>query len=130
MVFLKDILHAKLRFPHINFFKIVLVISALAVAFSAVYYLVIFLPEKERMKLEWEKEAATAEANRKAADETYRRLMLDACLADADSNYSTNWENSCKVLGKAKDCSLPSDTADRWDKLHKQDRDECYKRYP
>lgn len=37
----------------------------------------------------------------------YARVTLNQCNAQANNNYSENWDNACKMLNKEKNCNLP-----------------------
>ena len=133
MVFLKDIPHSKRHLPKIDFLKLVLLLAALATAFSVFYYLVIFLPEKERTRIELERELAATEAAKEASEEADRQFnqsMLEACLADAESDYNSNWDGECKSQGLSKDCRLPQYNADSIDDTRSERKDDCFKQYP
>jgi len=110
------------------------------------------------MKLDkeyWEGEAAHFQ--KMIENEVEKESKLDACLSTAGELYQINWSNSCKTKAEAAkiayakcianeyvwcdnnysaeertfnaECSLPSDTAKRWDNSLKESKDECFKRY-
>lgn len=105
------------------------------------------------------RQQAELEAKEQAATQAQQKsLLLDACLSDARANYDANWASSCKLkaanitkgyqdcLGyggdasvcrqswgyppNLTDCTLPQNTADSWNNQYKDERNECYKRYP
>ena len=55
--------------------------------------------------------------------------QLDICLASASSTYISNWNSTCESEGKAADCQLTMVQAERWDKLHTEAKNDCYRRY-
>lgn len=73
---------------------------------------------KEKLRLEQEQE--------KVANENSR----GACLVDALNNYSAFWDQTCKGAGKKPSCSLYNTQSSRVDKSYKEEKDECYKKYP
>lgn len=86
-----------------KFTKIILIFSVLLVAFSAFYYFVIFLPQKEEAKIELEKEQQAQKQQEQKKEELERKkqqLLLDACLKDAYETYTADWTNACKLQAK------------------------------
>lgn len=112
---LKERLSAKHYLPHIDLTKLVLLSAVLIVAFSVFYYLMIFIPEKER---------------REEAEQTLRWTNLNACLTATSDDYMAMWNQFCKDLGLGEDCILPFNLSDRCDEHYKEHRDECFKLYP
>lgn len=86
------------------------------------------------------------------------QVLLDSCLLQVETNYSSNWAASCKAHAKtvedgyknclgpytdsqfcrslwgtpdsSKNCSLPSSMAQNIESLRTQGKQECYYRYP
>jgi len=58
------------------------------------------------------------------------RYLLEQCLKQADDAKHEHWCKECESLGKKKDCMLPFENAERLDKLYKERKDECFKKYP
>lgn len=133
----------------------VLVFSVLLVALSFVYYYTYFLPQKESMRLKYEEEKETKqleleikkieleeqkqeqlqeqleeERKEEKAIRERNRYLLEQCLENAFEYYSNYWDKHCEELGKEKDCSLPSYYVERLDKLYKEMKDDCFKKYP
>lgn len=73
-----------------------IIASVFLIAFSIFYYLVIYIPGKERQKVEDQKQ----EELQKKKVEDDKKLQLDTCLIRADTQYSDNWNNECKSQGK------------------------------
>lgn len=70
------------------------------------------------------------QAKAEASDREFRLEARDSCLQAADDDYRRRWENTCESLGKATDCLLPGDTADSYDREHREGRDHCLRLYP
>ncbi|MDD3687855.1 MAG: hypothetical protein PHE56_13975 [Bacteroidales bacterium] len=94
-------------------FSIALIIIALAVA----YYLVIFLPNKERNDNNETRSSQILEATEKSANKT----KLDECLNDVNQRFSASLKDNPKLSSEDAKIFL--------DFVQKQ-RDECYKKYP
>lgn len=79
-----------------NWFKL----GILAIGLMVAYFFWQVLVVQPRMERE---ERKTTEFNQKLEEETRRteaKSNLDQCVADADKKYSSNWNNSCKSLGR------------------------------
>ena len=79
--------------------KRLIAISFLIIALSVAYYFVIFLPQKEKQKLEQEKLRITQEqhnAAQKEEEAKSQKESLDSCLLDAEIGYSKNWNKECR----------------------------------
>lgn len=106
--------------------KNIVAASLLIIALSFAYYFVIFLPEKEKAKLEQEK----IEQEDKQKQWLLNKTGLENCLKDAEKTENDFWNKTCKdVLGKKDGCLLPQDYADRVDAHGKNLREECFKKY-
>ncbi|GJH30235.1 hypothetical protein [Caballeronia novacaledonica] len=111
---------------------IVAVVCSLLLAGAGVfYYFVIFLPGIERQKLELSQQAerdaakraeqAMIDAKNKEEQakndaflkETQKKLMYDACKADARSNYTADWANACKDIASMTSQGLRNCLADK-----------------
>jgi len=133
----------------------VLVFSVLLMALSFVYYYTYFLPQKESMRLKYEEEREIKqieleikqieleeqkqkqlqeqlekEREEEKADKERREYLLEECLQQTYDAYKEFWDSECEILGKEKDCWLPSWNAERCDKYHKEMKDDCFKKYP
>jgi len=87
----------------IDFFKIIIAITLLIIALSVAYYFVIFLPQKENQKIELQRleaEEEKTEAEQKKKEAESKSQLLSICLGQAESTYSSNWNNECKSQGK------------------------------
>jgi preprotein translocase subunit YajC len=106
-----------------NWFKLSFALAIILIGASVFYYFVIYLPQKEQMRIEADKQTEEmkikAEQNKleqerlddllkeqkiKQAEED-REEKLNACIATAANLYSDNWLNECiaRVLSP-KDC--------------------------
>ena len=71
------------------------------------------------------KERAKEEAIRKRNE-----YLLEECLQQSYYAYKKDWRGACEALGKEEDCNLPSSTSERLNRLFKERRDECFRKYP
>lgn len=79
-----------------NWFKLGILVVLLLVGW-AIYTALVVEPERQRAAAEFK---ASLEQTTKQAQETERQKNLDACLADASTNYSEQWYRECKSEGK------------------------------
>jgi hypothetical protein len=88
--------------------------SFLIIALSIAYYLVIFLPEKNKQQLEHEQQLRAA-----------NQQALEACLDEVDQRlFSPEAQESMKgVPGTSENIQLLMD-------MIKGEKEECYKKYP
>lgn len=142
----------------IDFNKLIIGVLALSVllgAFSLVYYYVYFLPQKESMRLEYEEEKEIKkleleikqiELERQKQEQLEKQLeedrrerervrerreyLLEQCLEQAYDVYITGWNRDCEERGLEKECGLPTNLAERWDKIHREMKEDCFKKYP
>lgn len=117
--------------------KVAIIVGVAIITLSIAYYCVIFLPQKEQNKLNFEREKWQAEQDgkKKAAEDaaqnaTSNRLLLNLCLTSADETYSAQWEKECESRKLGKDCSLPTQIANDVGDYRKELKDDCYKNYP
>jgi|ERR1044071_429024 hypothetical protein len=104
---------------------------------SVFYYYVIFLPKHEQVKLDFQKQQEQSrlelqKQEREALEQKQEESseMLQACLADVDINYSTDWKRNCKSQNLNDDCRLPINLAESIDNNRNESRDFCLKQYP
>ena len=112
--------------------KVSIIAGALIVALSIAYYLVIFMPQKEKARVEQQKQEQQAKDDeKKQAEErtANNKKALSFCLMGADTNY---WEYM-KINGtEKKDGTIYADN-DYWDRAEKTKQSEitnCYRKYP
>lgn len=99
--------------------KISIIIGALLLASSIAYYLVIFLPQKERTMLEqWSQQ------------QVKNKSLLANCLDNASKVHENNWNDACASRGAGERCGLPTNVSSRIDKSHEGDKDDCFRKYP
>lgn len=118
--------------------KISIIVGTLIVALSIAYYLVIFLPQKEKTRVEQQKQDQQTEEQKENAEkaeiskkENQNKLLLSACLADADDNYWNYME--LNGTGKRTDKNGVNAYQRYWDaaeKIKKEETDTCFKKYP
>lgn len=100
-------------------------ISMLIVALSLGYYFVIFLPQKESQRLLREESIRKQEVN----EAKERQRQLNFCLTAAEFSKDNFWDRECESRGLTENCSLPAYNADRVDDTHKEDRNECFRKF-
>lgn len=112
--------------------KISIIAGALIIALSIAYYLVIFMPQKEKARVEQQKQEQQAkDEEKKRAEEKIvtNKRALNFCLSLADDNY---WAY-VKLNGtEKKDGTVYADN-DVWDRADKTKQSEitnCYRKYP
>ena len=121
--------------------KISIMAGALIVALSVAYYLVVFLPRKETMRIEQQKkeqEAGDRQEKEKIKRENEAKLenkaKLDECLEKAREDYLERWKKQCasdrEKIGTDGMCLLDDSSADFVRKTRTEDRDICFKKYP
>ena len=96
--------------------KFAIGLSVLLVGFSIFYYLVIFLPQQNQQKLNSETVKIIKEASNQAE--------LESCLDEVSQRTSKAFTNT-KEAG-----SISNDGAKIIVEVIKQQREECYKKYP
>lgn len=89
-----------------NWFKIGILMVFIIIALSIAYYFVIFIPRKEKNKIEQERqEQVSEELKEQEAKENADRAKaeakqnLDNCISNAETAYSNNWFGECKARG-------------------------------
>ena len=106
--------------------------KTLVIIIIAIRVLALGLLYNRQKTLEKDKRATEARLERvmqeKEAQEE-KEKQLDLCLLRAQLNYSNFWERECEGLGRGEDCRLPRYNADRVDRIMKEAKDECYRRY-
>ena len=77
-----------------------------------------------------QREKARREAEAQSEKARERERLLNECLNEADERYQTRWDETCLFGGGAKGCLLNSEIAAGYDRSHRGERNECYRRYP
>ena len=99
--------------------------TAVLVALSVSYYLLIALPSLKR-----EQAAAAAQAKQQVEVEVATRATaLEACLTQTQADYTTLWEAACKERGAAAGCPLPTAVIKEQDRRRTEARNDCLRRY-
>lgn len=90
-----------------NWFKLSFSVSVILIGISIFYYFVIFIPNKEEVRIKQEElkiEQAKQEQFEKQTREEKTKLeaeeALNSCVALADKNYVALWNQECEDLGK------------------------------
>ncbi|MEK7124722.1 MAG: hypothetical protein AAB877_03545 [Patescibacteria group bacterium] len=90
-----------------NWFKLSFATSVILIGVSIFYYFVIFIPEKEEIRVKQEQlkiEQAKQEEVDKQTKEEQAKLeskeALDSCISSAKSHYTELWNNECEYLGE------------------------------
>jgi flagellar basal body-associated protein FliL len=91
-----------------SFMKLSIAISILLVSLSISYYFFFFLPSREKTRAE----------------------NLEKCLSTVNSNYEKAWDYNCKKLSRKENCTLPLPVADSLDKYYRDQKEDCFKKYP
>jgi len=108
--------------------KLALIIAILIATISVSYYHVYFVPQKERAKLELQKQMA----REKETKELLQRQSLESCLSDAEEYYkelTAKGVESCnKYPDSAYECGLS--LFDEVERDLKEAKNECFKKYP
>ena len=113
--------------------KLSIIVGVSLISISIAYYLVLFIPQKERNRIELLKE----EQPIKEQKEQEAQKKLDDCLERVEEAYSTYWADQCKAnaeeLGKSDynaKCGLSYKQSDNITNSRQENRNGCYKRYP
>ena len=109
-----------------NIVKLSVIAGALIVSLSIAYYFVIFLPQKEQARIEQHRQERE-ETEKKARQS---KIFLQACLDNAYKGYSADWDSACQSQGKAVNCTLYGGIPKGIEDHLKQDKEECFKKYP
>ncbi len=105
--------------------RVVIVICALAAAFSLFYYFVIFLPSEKRA----ERDRTIRERQEVQLQRVKDRKDYEECRGKAMEAHVSDWDRACQVYGKPKDCGLPRHSSERLDRLLREAREDCFRKY-
>jgi hypothetical protein len=97
-----------LKTPMDNFIKFSIGIGILLISLSISYYFLFFLPSREKLRTE----------------------NVENCLSVVNSNYEKAWDYNCKKLSRKENCTLPLPVADSLDKYYRDQKEDCFKKYP
>lgn len=109
-----------------NIFNLSVIATFLLIGFSVFYYFVIFLPEKERGRVEQVRQEGLNKEIQKREQET----KLDTCFNQAYEAYIARWNGICKIDGLEEKCKLPADRSEPTQIYYKELKDECFRKYP
>ena len=85
---------------------------------NSLYYLIIFLPQKEKTRL---KEAETIRQE--------NSLGLRECIIKAENERLAFWNQNCSSNGLDDNCSLPTVISNNVTKYYESWKDDCYRIY-
>lgn len=102
-----------------SLFNLSVIATLLLIGFSVFYYLVIFLPGKEKDRVEQQRSESLTKETR-----------LNSCFNQAYDSYVDRWNSTCKLDGLKEKCSLPTSRSELINTYHKDLKDECFKKYP
>ena len=93
-------------------------ISFLIISLSFAYYLILFLPNKQK-------------AEQKLQIELYEKKTqaIQECIEKGNEKIKEARDKQCKTLNRGEDCGLPKDMALRYDTAKVEMRDDCIKQY-
>lgn len=114
--------HDRLTFSNIRTKAWWGIVLSTVTAFSTI----IFATYNYQAANQLEEQTRTQEQLRQLQSQTMQS-NLDQCLAQAEQRYSDSFTSEAKSLGRT-DNTLPSDSAQRWDKFLKEWKEDCYKR--
>jgi hypothetical protein len=99
-------------------FVVIVIFAVLGIAYNS---LVVIPREK----------LAQQESARRASEqkEFMRSLNYDACVNEALRVYSSNWDGTCELLSKERDCSLPAFRAEKHEEKLSEEKDRCVQLY-
>ena len=111
--------------------KLSIIAGVLIIGFSVLYYFTIFLPSKERARLE--------QQARDNKERKFNAINLDRCLEEAEQIHSEKLKNILE-LGKSCENKTTLDLKRCWEGVNEalyyvdielqQERNNCFKRYP
>jgi len=62
-------------------------------------------------------------------DRVVRVVVVICALAEAMVTHVSDWDRACQVYGKPKDCGLSRHSSERLDRLLREAREECFRKY-
>ena len=108
-----------------HWLAVTLAAAAVAATFSLSYYLLVSEPALRR-----EQAAAEAQARQRLeVDVATRATAMEACLTQAQADYSTLWESACKARQAAAGCALPQAVVREQEKRRSDARNDCLRQY-
>lgn len=109
--------------------KLTIAVASIIAAFSLAFvtYHAFVLVPLERIDTQ-ERQAREARAHE---DEVRieKEIKLEECRVTAYTAYSNNWDGHCELIGKDKDCSLPTEIADKFEQGLNTMTDRCVTLY-
>ena len=91
-----------------GYMKYIYGICSISVVIAMCYYLIVLPNQKENIKKE-------------------NQVKLLNCLSSVDTNYNTDWNRDCSLLGRSNGCGLEKAKATYRNDLRESGRAECLK---
>lgn len=117
--------------------KISIIAGALIVALSFAYYLVIFLPKKETMRIAQQQQEQQVKEQKDKVDKqalekekSNRYWALEGCLNNADSAFFAYAKLNGTENTKTGVITASNDVWDRADKTKQAEKANCYRKFP
>lgn len=121
--------------------KYSIAIGIIIIALSFGYYLVIFLPKKEAMKLELQKQEAEQQQQdqklkekKEKIDKDDAKIAIEKCFSEVDEQTIESAKSWCKLNSKEVGddglCAFPREMHEYFDNRAKNEKDLCLKKYP
>lgn len=114
-----------------NWFKLVISLAILLVCISIFYYFVIFIPQKERAKMEQQEKVKQEEQ----AKELSKKELFDNCMQEVEDNFRRNSMGLCSSMGYTQEqidnleCQVRNDVVKKMEDEQKAGQDRCFKNY-
>jgi len=105
--------------------KISIIAVALIVGLAVAYYLVIYIPQRDREK----KEQQNQQAQRQAQQKQENPDNLDNCLNHQNEVRNNNMQSILAISKKAK-TPLGQDSFDNVEKAYQERKADCFKKFP
>ena len=111
-----------------KFLKVAVGLGILTAGVGVGYHYGIYLPQSERQKIERSEKVAREQQQTTSVRETEQKDRYNSCLELAEKSFSDGWARDCKVNGqnnRGPNCNLPASSAEYWNKISKDDREQC-----
>lgn len=105
--------------------KISIIVGFLIVGLSIAYYLVIYIPQRDKAKIEQQNQQAQQQVEQKQTN----AVNLENCLEYENETRNKNMQS---LFEQAKKTKLPvgQDSLDSLEKNYQERKDDCFKRFP
>jgi hypothetical protein len=99
------------------------ILAIAGIALLAIMYQSMIVVPQQQIEAEIRQTELKLNAEREAA--LMAEIKYDSCMADAYSNYSSNWDGKCELEGREADCSLFPYEYETIETRHKEAQDRC-----